>query len=659
MAATLFCLLYGDDPRRVFAVQVPSDFASTFTVAQLRSLVFAQTSFSNSAAVAAGAGGRPETPYTAADVTLYRIDEEDALGVTDDRLRRVSLTCSPPHIQDMFRVTELDDPLADVWTLLAPRDTAQQPRLDFLVKVRRSVDDVDSLAPLPPAYSEALVGDEEGDQRLPGGAVTFRPTSAEPSRLEFPGKSQARSADDPESAALREAPASPAPMAPIVNPARPANPTTSGSGVAATVRPVSVYPKLSSQTDTHVPHQPVTNPSATNTLVAIDGDQIETASNPGMERQGDPGNTTGTRQGKNGRAALFSVRTWPRSRRYLALSVFGVLIVIGIAAGVFKLMQSNHEAPASTTQPTTSSTTTSSILPTPTAVADRSLRTFVNHTDGVNTMAISADGKQFFSASRDHTVKQWDITGQIIRNFAGHRDWVNGLALSPDGTLFSGSGDHTIIQWNISTANVLQQFPGHSDGVNTIVLSPDGRFVFSGSYDKTIKLWSVETGENIGTFTGHSGQVYSLAVSPDGRHLFSASGDFTIRQWDVATGETLQIFTGHTDQVNGIALSQDGTMLFSGSGDNTIIQWNVTTTRSVKKFAGHPSGIRCVALSRDGTLLFSGGVDKTIKEWIVDTAENVHTFPGHRDEVLALATSPDLKQVFSGSTDKTIKLWTA
>ena len=39
----------------------------------------------------------------------------------------------------------------------------------------------------------------------------------------------------------------------------------------------------------------------------------------------------------------------------------------------------------------------------------------------------------------------------MIRTFEGHTDWVNSVAFSPDGKLLaSGSDDGTIKLWNIS-----------------------------------------------------------------------------------------------------------------------------------------------------------------------------------------------------------------
>ncbi|WP_322727221.1 hypothetical protein [Nostoc sp. ChiQUE01b] len=53
------------------------------------------------------------------------------------------------------------------------------------------------------------------------------------------------------------------------------------------------------------------------------------------------------------------------------------------------------------------------------------------------------------STSADYTIKLWHIsTGQQLYTLGNHSDWVNSVAFSPDGkTLVSGSRDMTIKVW--------------------------------------------------------------------------------------------------------------------------------------------------------------------------------------------------------------------
>ena len=62
------------------------------------------------------------------------------------------------------------------------------------------------------------------------------------------------------------------------------------------------------------------------------------------------------------------------------------------------------------------------------------LRTLEGHTDVVNGVAVTPDGKRAVSASRDKTLKVWDLdTGRALRTLEGHSDRVDGVAVTADG----------------------------------------------------------------------------------------------------------------------------------------------------------------------------------------------------------------------------------
>src|SRR5215470_8937320 len=174
------------------------------------------------------------------------------------------------------------------------------------------------------------------------------------------------------------------------------------------------------------------------------------------------------------------------------------------------------------------------------AAARSGIAVLAGHTDVVNSVAFSADGKTLATGSADHTVRLWDVATrrQIGKPLTGRTNAVYSMAFSPDGnTLATGSNDHTVRLWDVATRRQIgKPLTGHSDAVNSVAFSPDGKTLATGSADYTVRLWDVATRRQIGRpLTGHTDAVNSVAFSPDGKTLATGSLDDTVRLWDVAT----------------------------------------------------------------------------------------------------------------------------
>ena len=102
--------------------------------------------------------------------------------------------------------------------------------------------------------------------------------------------------------------------------------------------------------------------------------------------------------------------------------------------------------------------------------------------------------------------------------YEGHSELVNSVTISPDGKyIVSGSGDKTIKIWDIKTGECLNTLEGHSYWVNSVTISPDGKYIVSGSRDKTIKIWDIRKGVCIYTLD------YSYEISIDSNGYFKGS----------------------------------------------------------------------------------------------------------------------------------------
>ena len=289
------------------------------------------------------------------------------------------------------------------------------------------------------------------------------------------------------------------------------------------------------------------------------------------------------------------------------------------------------------------------------------LRTFVGHSNLVTSVAIAADGRTALSGSYDKTLKLWDLaSGRELRTiFTEHSHVVNTVAIAPDGqTALSGGHDKTLRLWDLANGKEIRKiFTGHSGRVTSVAIAPDGRTALSGGWDETLKLWDLASGKELRTFTGHSGGVTSVAIAPDGRTALSGSYDKTLKLWDLASGKELRTFTGHSGELVCVAIAPDGRTALSGSVDNTLKLWDLATGKELRAFTGHSGMVGGVAIAPDGRTALSGSYDKTLKLWVLPTGGEPRAFVGHSDWVTGVAIAPDGRTAISGSRDRTLKLW--
>ena len=211
-----------------------------------------------------------------------------------------------------------------------------------------------------------------------------------------------------------------------------------------------------------------------------------------------------------------------------------------------------------------------------TTFKERQLGNVVFSPDGFRLVtALNSD-----NATKDNrfTIFVWEIWEDPNRlshlTLKGHTDTINALTFTPNGKMLaSGSDDGTIRLWDSSTGTQLLSLS--SEKTNSLAFSMDGKTLASISNFSQIQLWNISTGKQLTSLKEQNDSVTVLAFSTDSNILASGSRDGVIQLWDISTGNKLTDLKGHVDWVSALLFSPDGKALVSGSSEGAIFLWHV------------------------------------------------------------------------------------
>lgn len=130
------------------------------------------------------------------------------------------------------------------------------------------------------------------------------------------------------------------------------------------------------------------------------------------------------------------------------------------------------------------------------------------HAQPVTSINFSRDGKMIASTSRDHTVRLWRNTGQIIRTLIGHNDWVDGVIFYPNGRVLA------------SFSNITNE---------------------TSSVDSEIKLWGID-GREISTLNSFGSSMLSVVFSENDKLIAADElGNNSVTTWNLDRNDLLKL----------------------------------------------------------------------------------------------------------------------
>jgi WD40 repeat protein len=281
---------------------------------------------------------------------------------------------------------------------------------------------------------------------------------------------------------------------------------------------------------------------------------------------------------------------------------------------------------------------------------------------GSGFLVISPDGKTLACAGEDPKVRFWDMatgvsTGELDVSDKG-RVSPRSIAYSPDGkhmalamSWFAGQTPDVSL-WEIATGKKVLAFPNTG---SIVEFTPDSKgLIVKGDDEKSVALVSPENGQRMRVFVHGTGILW-VACSADGKSLATAGTDKTVRIWEVATGNERFAFvhplpeTSRPDSgwITSVAFSVDGRILASVGVDRIIRLWELQTGKEIRALRGHTNFVTRLLFAPGGQTLYSVSWDGTVKRWELDTGIQVAApRPATSDHRMAL--SPDGKLIAIG-----------
>ena len=291
------------------------------------------------------------------------------------------------------------------------------------------------------------------------------------------------------------------------------------------------------------------------------------------------------------------------------------------------------------------------------------------HLGAIHDLAISRDGRFLATASRDNTIRLYDLHARARdpqaahTQLKGHSKEVWDAAFTPDGrSLVSTGKDGQLHGWGLAGGRKPQESWTHGGEAFALAVSPDGRSLISAGWGGEVRRFARDrAGTPVASARVASGAVYAVAYAPGGGEVALAGSDGQVR---FLSAETLSPLAGrqplaHPEAVLSLLYLPGQGGLVTGCRDGLVRVWTPGQARlKGRPLKGHEAAIYSLALSPDGRQLASGAGDATIRLWQL-SAQRPQGKPlsGHHGWVLSLAYAPDGRTLASGSSDGTIRFW--
>jgi WD40 repeat protein len=324
-------------------------------------------------------------------------------------------------------------------------------------------------------------------------------------------------------------------------------------------------------------------------------------------------------------------------------------------------------------------------------------RRLVGHTNGVTRLVAVPGGQTLVSASRDRTLRIWNLTAttvgesEIVLDSEQRQQRARYASKDKKEEILSMPGQKMVIQ---TDAVVLA---GHQDWINALAISADGKLIISGDDSGLVIVWDVASQKEISRWKVPGvAWIVAAALSDNGETALISQyrrkgGDWNnhpagLRLYNVADGALkLDILATNypkeksppyqyqyeyhkfiAEGLVAVAFSPDGLHVACGQGgeggEGKVHILETATGKPLRTIGGHQYGMTDLAFSRDGKLLFTAGRDTMFRILQVEDGKEVAKIGKPRggqftDWLSAVSLSPDERWLAAADISGHVQLW--
>ncbi len=320
----------------------------------------------------------------------------------------------------------------------------------------------------------------------------------------------------------------------------------------------------------------------------------------------------------------------------------------------------------------------------------------------VKQIIVCNDGKHFFSASEDNTIRKWELPECDEKlKIKLKKATLESICLNPDNTIIASEQNKAIVLWDANSGKKIRTLTTSEYVRNYIQFSPDGNYLYEAKgndlthwyvkdevppleynlpegrvqnlffygnrlqdvviedMDKNIIFWNIKNKKEVKRLTSNVGHLETVVFNPDETKIYTC-GEKNINAWNLETRNTLKSLIKEY-YVTSIDVSQDGNYIVSGSYTQSASLWNLNTNETKKILVDNKNTIEQVAFIPQENKEAEEAYIACLEPYKVsicnmETGKLVKTLQDS-SENLCMCCSKDGKYIATGGFDNLVRLW--